>query len=105
MPGQPTSGRQSPERRSRSRLAIALEYPLMQQGGTEVLVRELIRGLSRHYELILVSGDQERENLSPEFQQIISGHFSWKRDQRGAGQAAQLAAKLFAEKIELAHFH
>ena len=45
---------------SRPRIAIALEYPLMQQGGTEVLVRELIRGLSGHFELVLVSGERDR---------------------------------------------
>ena len=39
------------------RIAQCLEYPIQQHGGTEVLVRELVRGLAERHEIVLVSDD------------------------------------------------
>ena len=39
------------------RIALCIEYPIDQSGGTEVLVTELIKGLASHHELVLVSPD------------------------------------------------
>ena len=87
------------------KIAVALEYPLMQQGGTEVLVQELLRGLSKHFELVLVSGDSQKSDLPAEFAALISRHFSWKPSAASGPAARALADSLFAENIRLAHFH
>lgn len=39
------------------KIALCLEYPLAQHGGTKVLVAELIRGLSACHKILLVSPD------------------------------------------------
>ena len=72
---------------SRPRIAIALEYPLMQQGGTEVLVRELLRGLSQHFELLLVSGDPDKRELPGEFLEITCDQIFWDRRKAKIGRA------------------
>jgi len=87
------------------RIALALEYPLMQQGGTEVLVQELIRRLSRSYQIILVSGDQSADCLPAEFVKLISRHFSWDLSNISARKSHLLAQGLRDEGIALAHFH
>src|SRR5678815_5360251 len=89
----------------RPRIAIALEYPLMQQGGTEVLVRELLRRLSGGFELLLVSGDSNANELPPEFQKLICGHFSWDQRHARPETGRQLAENLYHQNIQLAHFH
>jgi glycosyltransferase involved in cell wall biosynthesis len=87
------------------RIAIALEYPLMQQGGTEVLVRALLRGLGRHFEIVLVSGDPGRSGLPRELSELVAAHFHWGTQPKTAGAARELAEKLSQQKISLAHFH
>ncbi len=87
------------------KIAIALEYPLMQQGGTEVLVRELLRGLSPHFQIVLVSGDERLNDLPKEFSSVISAHFPWLLGRRNAETAKRLAQLLKKEGVALAHFH
>jgi glycosyltransferase involved in cell wall biosynthesis len=87
------------------KLALALEFPLMQQGGTEVLVRELIRGLRPHFDIVLVSGDSQLRDLPDEFANLISRQFSWNLRSGSADTARALAQALRDEKIDLAHFH
>jgi len=87
------------------KIALALEYPLMQQGGTEVLVRELLRGLHRHFEIVLVSGDRQVQDLPDEFAGLICRHFSWEARNATTAIAKTLADSLCAEKVQLAHFH
>lgn len=77
----------------------------MQQGGTEVLVRELLRGLSPHFQIVLVSGDASASDLPKEFSSLISAHFPWVEGNRTAESAKRLAQSLKKEGIELAHFH
>src|SRR5436190_9965708 len=89
----------------RPRIAMALEYPLMQQGGTEVLVRELLIRLSGGFELLLVSGDPNASELPKNFQKLICGHLSWDQKSAGADTARQLAENLRRQNIQLAHFH
>ncbi len=77
----------------------------MQQGGTEVLVQELIRGLAQHYELVLVSGDRKLADLPRELADLISKHFSWDLLRPTLASARGLAASLRAEGVVLTHFH
>jgi len=87
------------------RIAVALEYPLLQQGGTEVLVRELVRGLAERFEIVLVSGDQGREVLGDFFAPLIVTHLSWNKATASRQTAQKLAHALVDEGVALAHFH
>jgi glycosyltransferase involved in cell wall biosynthesis len=89
----------------RPRVALALEYPLMQQGGTEVLVRELLRHLSERFEVILVSGDSNRAQLPADLEKLIFDHLSWDPKSAHLGSARELANNLYRHNIDLAHFH
>jgi glycosyltransferase involved in cell wall biosynthesis len=89
----------------RRKIALALEYPLMQQGGTEVLVREILDRLSQNFELFLVSGDAQSTDLPNKFQTLICGHRSWNPKHADSNTARRLAEDLQRENIELAHFH
>jgi len=77
----------------------------MQQGGTEVLVRELLRGLSQQYQIVLVSGDAQLSDLPKEFSSLISAHYPWIQGNRNSATARALARSLKEEGIGLAHFH
>jgi len=87
------------------RLALAMEYPLHQQGGVEVLVRELVRGLAEQFEIVLVSGDPNREALGEEFASLVTTHFSWNKAEPSRQSARDLANALADQGIKLAHFH
>ena len=41
------------------RIALCLQYPIDQHGGTEIWVSELIKVLSQRHQIILVSPDNE----------------------------------------------
>ena len=86
------------------RIAIAMECPLMLLGGVEVLVQELLAGLGNHYEIVLVSGDQSREDIPKPYCDLIVSHIHWKWPVTYAG-AQQLAERLRVEKVELVHFN
>src|SRR5580700_10412997 len=90
---------------NRRRMALALEYPLMQQGGTEVLVQSLLRGFGREFEIVLVSGDKSRDDLPAEMSGLISAHLNWTMEPRSSEPARALADQLQRHGVELAHFH
>jgi glycosyltransferase involved in cell wall biosynthesis len=87
------------------KIALALEYPLMQQGGTEVLVRELLHGLSRAFEVVLVSGDPSQSDLPPSFADLISAHVHWQGLPVTVEIARALAEQLKQHEVQLTHFH
>jgi glycosyltransferase involved in cell wall biosynthesis len=84
---------------------LALEYPLMQQGGTEVLVRELLRGLKEHFEVVLVSADARRGNLPEDLAKPLAAHLSWDPSNASPAKARALASSLREQNVQLAHFH
>lgn len=87
------------------RLALCLEYPISQHGGTEVLVSELIKGLSKNHHVILVSPDDaaslERSRVANFVSEQISFVPAWKT----IPSARILAEKIALAKPDLAHFH
>jgi glycosyltransferase involved in cell wall biosynthesis len=89
----------------RPRIALALEYPLLQQGGTEVLVRALLRGLAERFEIVLVSGDPSREALPQDFAGLVCDQLTWDLASAAADQGKSLAAGLRERQVALAHFH
>lgn len=87
------------------RIALCLEYPIDQRGGTEVLVSELVRGLSRQHHVILVSPDTEESLAQSPLRPMISEHVTFTPDWRRAGNARQLAGRIARTKPDIAHFH
>jgi len=87
------------------RIAIALEYPLMQHGGVEVLVQGLLEGLADYYEIILVSGDPDVRDIPKPYSDFITSHIYWDNSSISYASAKRLALALQAEKVELVHFN
>ncbi len=89
----------------RPRIALALEYPLQQQGGTEALVRELLQGLAGRFEIVLVTGDRDRAALGERFSSLICEHLSWDKSAASRHAAQELARSLVEKRVRLVHFH
>ena len=87
------------------KLALCLEYPLAQHGGTEVLVAELIRGLSARHQILLVSPDDAASLARFPVAGGVSGHISWATEPASAARSRQLAQQLAAARPDLVHFH
>ena len=87
------------------KLALCLEYPIEQPGGTEVLVRELIHGLAARHEIVLVSGDSAESLRASSVADKIVAHLPWDLNVVTPEKSRALAAALHAQKIDLAHFH
>ena len=87
------------------RIALCLEYPIDQRGGTEVLVSELIKGLAKQHQIILVSPDSKTTLAQSEISPLITEHISFTPVWKSAKPARELAEKIALTKPDLAHFH
>lgn len=87
------------------RLALCLEYPIDQHGGTEVLVSELIRGLSKKHRIILVSPDDAASLKRSQVADFVGEQISFVPDWRTRSAARMLAQRVAQAKPDLAHFH
>lgn len=87
------------------RIALCIEYPIDQHGGTEVLVSELIRGLSQQHEVILVSPDNDETLARSPLRPMISGQVAFQPDWTSVSNARELAGRIAGTKPDLAHFH
>ncbi len=87
------------------KLALCLEYPIEQPGGTEVLVRELIHGLAARHQIVLVSGDSAESWRASSVAHKIVAHLPWDLTAVTRDKSRALATALHAQKIDLAHFH
>lgn len=87
------------------KLALCLEYPIEQPGGTEVLVRELIHGLAAKHQIVLVSGDSAASLRESSVAGKIVAHLPWDLTCITMAKSRALAVALRAEQVELAHFH
>ncbi len=87
------------------KIALCLEYPIDQSGGTEVLVTELIKGLGVRHQIVLVSPD-DRESLgrSP-VAGFVAEQISWQPTGVTVARARGLAEALARTQVDLAHFH
>ncbi len=90
---------------ARPRVALCTEYPIRQHGGTEVLVRELIQGLARDFDLVLVSDDDAKVIEESPFAGKITRHFRWSAGAVSAATSKALARALAEARVDLAHFH
>lgn len=86
-------------------IALALEYPILQMGGTEVLVRQLIAGLSRAFRMVLVSPD-DPASIPTFISEKLAAHIplDWKRHYSLRG-GHELASAMRGHQVDLAHFH
>lgn len=87
------------------RLALALECPLHQHGGVEILVRSLVQGLHDRFELYLVSEDPSKTLEASAHGPMICGHFYWNHSDHSHGQIDRLIAWGREHRIDLFHFH
>jgi glycosyltransferase involved in cell wall biosynthesis len=86
-------------------IAQCTEYSIESFGGTETLVAALVRGLSAHCKIVLVSNDESEAIRRSEFSSFLAGHIRWHPDNTLAGAAQNLARALREYDVDLAHFH
>jgi len=87
------------------KIAHCLECPINQPGGTEVLVRELVLGLSAGHELVLVSSDAAEILRDPIVGKKLIQHIHWNPADVTLASSKKLATTLKAAGIDFAHFH
>ena len=87
------------------KIALCLEYPIDQHGSTEVLVRELIRGLGVRHKILLVSPDAAPFSTRSPIAGLLSDHIPWETEPASIARAKELAARLAEAKADLIHFH
>jgi len=59
------------------KIALCLEYPIDQRGGTEVLVSELVKGLGVRHEILLVSPDDAASLAKSPAAPFVKEHISF----------------------------
>jgi len=87
------------------KLALCLEYPIDQHGGTEVLVSELIRGLGNKHQILLVSPDDNASLARSEAARFVAQHISWQPQLVSIRSSRLLAERIAQARPDLAHFH
>lgn len=87
------------------KIALCLEYPVRQAGGTEVLVRELIDGLAPRHQIVLVSNDDSSIRNDPALAGKIEAHLAWNPSAVSATNARKLAEEIARSGVDLTHFH
>ena len=91
--------------KSRLRIALCMEYPLKQWGGVEVLVKELLAGLSPGTDILLASDDTPESLSESRHAEFVTSHFRWDPSRSYPAQARDLSAWLLGSGADLVHFH
>lgn len=86
-------------------LALCLEYPIEQFGGTEILVRQLIYGLAATYTITLVSPDTPASLGKSSVATKIHSHIPWEPAHITVANSQKLARTIADAGVQLAHFH
>lgn len=87
------------------KLVLCLEYEIGQHGGTEVLVTELIRGLSAHHRIVLVSPDDPSSLARSPIAASVEEHIQWQTEPASIQRAKLLAKRIASTTPDLVHFH
>ncbi|MFZ4600024.1 MAG: glycosyltransferase family 4 protein, partial [Terrimicrobiaceae bacterium] len=87
------------------RVALCMEYPLKQWGGVEVLVKELLSGLSQSADILLASDDTPESLSESRHAEFVTSHFRWDPSLSYPAQARDLSAWLVGNRADLVHFH
>ena len=86
-------------------IAQCTEYSIQSFGGTEVLVATLIRQLSPHCKIVLVSNDESETINRSEFSSLIEAHIPWRPEAASQEATRNLIHQLRAQHVDLVHFH
>jgi len=87
------------------KIALCLEYPIDQHGGTEVLVRELAHSLSARHRVVLVSPDDASSLARSSIASNVALHIPWQTEPATASRGRELAARLKEAQPDIVHFH
>lgn len=87
------------------KIALCLEYPIDQRGGTEVLVSELIKGLGGRHEILLVSPDDAASLAKSPVAPFVKEHISFAPVWNSISRARGLAEKIKQAGPDIVHFH
>jgi glycosyltransferase involved in cell wall biosynthesis len=87
------------------KIALCLEYPVDQRGGTEVLVSELVKGLGGRHEILLVSPDDAASLAKSPVAPFVKEHISFAPVWNSILHARGLAEKIARAKPDIVHFH
>ena len=87
------------------KIALCLEYPIGKFGGTEIIVQELLRGLPKKYEIILISPDTPESLAASPVASLVPEHLFWDPKKASRSTSRSLATALAARGVKLAHFH
>jgi glycosyltransferase involved in cell wall biosynthesis len=87
------------------KIGLCLEYPIARHGGTEIIVAELIRGLSAQHRIILVSPDDARSLAHSPIAASVHEHIEWRPEPVSVERAKLLAEKIARAKPDIVHFH
>jgi glycosyltransferase involved in cell wall biosynthesis len=87
------------------KIALCIEYPIAQHGGTEVLVKELVHGLSARHSIILVSPDDAQSIARSGLEGNLQRHIPWQTEPATIARGQELAARLKQAAPDIVHFH
>jgi glycosyltransferase involved in cell wall biosynthesis len=87
------------------RIAHALQMPIYQQGGVEVLVRELIKTCASPDECLLVSSDTEADLQASDIANHLAGHLQAPLDEPTREWNQSLRDWVKRERVDIVHFH
>jgi glycosyltransferase involved in cell wall biosynthesis len=87
------------------KIGLCLEYPIDQHGGTEVIVIELIRALSKHHRILLVSPDDAGSLERSAVADCVHEHIPWQTEPASIERAKLLGEKIARAAPNLVHFH
>jgi len=87
------------------KIALCLEYPIDQHGGTEVLVSELIKGLGSRHQVVLVSPDTSASLGRSPVAPFVREHVPFSPQKPSVRWAKALADQVIRSKPDVVHFH
>jgi glycosyltransferase involved in cell wall biosynthesis len=93
------------QRQVQVKVAICLQYGIDFPGGVSVPCRVLIEGLSRDYEIVLVSTDTREKAFASSVGSDIKEHVQWNPERVNTHTARDLAEELEKRGVQIAHFH
>ena len=83
-------------------IALCMEYSLVQQGGTEVLVRALAEDLGQSLDVVLVTNDTPESLAASGLKARLLRHIRWNPADQTWARSRRLAAELQALGVQLA---
>ena len=86
------------------KIALCIQCPLLQHGGVEVLVKELIKGLHQDFDLYLVSADKPGDIEKSSFGSLLKSTCDYDPKANQALQSKHMIEWGKLNKIDLFHF-